>query len=210
MLKASLELEHPRELLERWYPNGRLGGLVVHGPVPGGLGNRCELVVRFRSSDRHLTVRGRLSWARHKGSKTLKESFGIDFISEDEAGRARLLLFAQQALPETAVRHEERLATHLVAKLKTQGREWRELVADLSMGGAFVASEQPLPRGTPVELRIRPPRALRSLRLVGQVVWTRVDTSPRGMGIAFDPFDASASERLRELLARLAAPAREA
>ncbi|MHB8879264.1 MAG: hypothetical protein ACYC8T_36670, partial [Myxococcaceae bacterium] len=65
LLKVSLQIAAPKDLLVRYYPNGKLGGLTVDGPLPGALGQRCALVVRAASpATRHFNVRGQRAGAR--------------------------------------------------------------------------------------------------------------------------------------------------
>src|SRR5689334_1957823 len=101
-LRVTLEVASPQELLERWYPNGKLGGLTLKGELPGPLGTRCDLVVRAAHPALaspggasppavHFKLRGQLAWARHKGSRGMQECFGVDFLADAAAGRERLL-----------------------------------------------------------------------------------------------------------------------
>src|SRR4051812_28898521 len=94
-LRVVLEVAFPADLVSRYYPNGKLGGLTVEGLAPSALGQMLELVVRIDRPPREFVAPGQLAWARHRGSRGLKESFGVDFLPGDEASQ-RLLLFARQ------------------------------------------------------------------------------------------------------------------
>src|SRR2546423_7508565 len=135
-LHVNLEVGKAKELLERFYPNGKLGGLMVDGALPGSLGARCELMIKVREpKSHHLNVKGQLAWARHKGSRALRECFGVDFIAEDEPGRTRLLAAAKDEVDPSALRFEERIATELPVRLFYDGKKRKETLCDLSQGG---------------------------------------------------------------------------
>ncbi len=96
-MKVTLGVAFPADVLHRYYPNGKLGGLTIEGPSPSALGQLIDLTVKIERPAREFTVRGQLAWARHKGSRNLKECFGVDFLAGDEGGQ-RLLAFARRDL----------------------------------------------------------------------------------------------------------------
>ncbi len=204
-LKLTLQLLRPKDLLERWYPNGRHGGIALEGPLPGALGERCELSVEFSEpAVRMFQLHGRLAWARHKGSQRLRESFGVDIVDEGGDGRERLLRYARDEFPLSATRFEERLSTNLPVRVLHEGRSMRESLMDLSQGGAFVRTATPLPVDTQLVCELRPPRSLRALRLEARVAWVRYSGENAGMGLEFRYADPRESKRVRALLDRLA------
>src|SRR4051812_49531367 len=77
LVRVVLEVAFPADILHRFFPNGKLGGLTIDGPAPSALGQLVELVVRVERPSREFNLRGQLAWARHKGSRNLKECFGI-------------------------------------------------------------------------------------------------------------------------------------
>ena len=82
---STLTVGDPKEVMERWYPNGTLGGLTLDGTPPGVLGTVCLLEVRTtQPAERHFNVQGQIAWIRHKGTKTLRECYGVDFLASDE------------------------------------------------------------------------------------------------------------------------------
>jgi uncharacterized protein (TIGR02266 family) len=99
---------------------------------------------------------------------------------------------------------QERLGVALPATLSHDGSEQRDELADLSVGGAFFRTAEPLPVGTRVELTFRPPRALTRLRLSAEVTWRRVEGDAPGMGLRFDFQDPKQVVRVATLVARLA------
>src|SRR5687767_12296811 len=120
-LKLTLQLVRPKDLLERWYPNGRHGGISLEGALPGELGQRCLLHIQIAEpAQRHFQLQGRLAWARHKGSLKLRESYGVDIVDDD--GRERLLKYARDEFPLSATRFEQRLSTNLPVRVLHGGK----------------------------------------------------------------------------------------
>ena len=84
------------------------------------------------------------------------------------------------------------------------------LIENISQGGLFVRTLEPLPLGTPLLLELARPPHRTPIRVKGRVV-SAVDTAEAkkrrttpGMGIRFDPLPDATSEQLLEMLARLA------
>jgi uncharacterized protein (TIGR02266 family) len=198
---TSLVVEHPRELVERYYPNGKLGGITFDGEPPGSLGSAVKVTVRVKMPAREFSFEGILAWARHRAARQ-PASYGVEFTPADVASRARLLAFARAEVSPEAMRNERRLHVEWPVRVVHQGKAWKERLADLSLGGAFVRTQSPLRPGELVELSLRPPSSLLRLRVRGYVVWERQDGNLKGMGIEFVA-DSATKGRLARLLARL-------
>lgn len=203
MLEATLHVSSPAELAERYYPNGRLGGLSFEGKPPGALGQRVQLRVEVKRPARVFVLGGQLAWARHKPAPGQPPSFGVDFVPEDDATRVRLLAFARDELSSDVIRAELRHQVELKVRLVHEGRERRELTADLSTGGAFIRTWNPLPVGSRLEVFLRPPLSLTALALKAHVAWVRLAGDHAGMGLEFEK-DAALKARLEKLVAKLA------
>lgn len=201
-LRVDLAVAFPVDILNRFYPNGKQGGLTLDGAVPSALGQLVDLCVKVERPAREFNLKGQLAWARHKGSRNLKECYGIDFLPHDEASQ-RLLAFARQDLDPDATRGTVRLSTDLKVRITHLGQTRREFLADLSQGGAFVRSGMPAEVGELLELHLRPPGALTSIVLNARVKWVRVTGTEPGMGLEFLDSDAKVLERLGKVLARL-------
>ncbi len=204
-LSATLEVETPSGILERLYPNGKLGGLAVDGRCPGALGQYCLVTVVVKRPARSVAVRGQLAWARHRGVKPgLEPCFGVDFVPEDDAARVRLLAFARNELEPHMLRIEARVQVQLPVRLLHGGAVRREHLADLSSGGAFVRTWDPLGLGEWVDLVLRPPFAFLSTTLRGRVAWVRKTGQAAGMGIEFVDEDGTQRPKVTKLLSKLA------
>lgn len=201
-----LSLRSGADLLQRVYPNGGAGGVVLDGLPPLGLelGAAVTLNIHLQlPAERSFRIRGQLAWVRHKASATLKEAFGVDFSEADAVACERLMRFAQEQLPPEASRHEPRFMIDLPVEVKVGDTAHAESLCDLSLGGAFIRSGVLPAVGTTVSLRFRPPLSLTSVELEGRVVWVRRGQEPKGIGVAFAYPDGAAQSRVAKLVERL-------
>lgn len=203
LVETELKVDSPADLAERYYPNGRLGGLSIEGKAPGALGQLVVMKVQVLRPARQFVLRGQLAWVRHKSAPNQPMGFGVDFVPEDDATRVRLLAFARQEVSSDAIRIERRQQVELNVKLLHEGKQRKELLADLSPGGAFVRTWNPLPVGAKVLLSMRLPLSLLALELKGHVAWVKLAGEHPGMGVEFDR-DESARTRIEKLLHKLA------
>jgi len=198
-VKLELTVGFPSDVLARYYPNGKLGGLTLDGKVPGALGQLVHLTVHVERPLRDFEVKGQLAWARHKGSLNLKACYGVDFIGDHD----RLLQFARAELDPSALRLGPRLATDLPVRITHGGYTRREFLVDLSDGGAFVRSPDPIPVGHEVELHLRPRGALMGFTLRGRVAWQRNTGQAPGFGVEFLDEGSGGRPKLEKLLLKL-------
>lgn len=203
LIETELKVASPAELADRYYPNGRLGGLSIEGKAPGALGQLVVMKVEVQRPARQFVVRGQLAWVRHKSAPNQPMGFGVDFIPEDDATRVRLLAFARQEVSSDAIRVERRQQVELGVKLVHEGKQRKETLADLSPGGAFVRTWNPLPVGAKVLLSMRLPLSLLALELKGHVAWVKLAGEHPGMGVEFEP-NPSARSKIEKLLLKLA------
>jgi uncharacterized protein (TIGR02266 family) len=201
VLPVTLEVAFPADILNRYYPNGKLGGLTLDGSAPGALGQLVALTVKVQRPERSLDVRGQLAWARHRGSKLLKECFGVDFIGDHE----RLLSFAKAELDAEALRGSPRVLADLPVRITHGGITRKEFLVDVSGGGAFVRSTLPVAMGDTLELHLRVPRSLTGVTVKGVVAWQRQTGDAPGFGVQFVEDDPKERARLDKLLSRLSA-----
>ncbi len=86
-------------------------------------------------------------------------------------------------LRRTDPRHDRRVPVELSAT----GRTRTATTKNLSLGGMFVETAEPVPARTPVALTFKIPTLPEPITVSGEVCWalTQPDSSGRGMGIRF-------------------------
>jgi len=144
-----------------------------------------------------------------------------DFMALDQRRRADGLSPADMArwsqLKDTLHRHFEpdveeqhaqsrdsvRVPLVLNVSFESRGEVRECLMTNLSAGGLFVATESPLPIGTPFNVRIRVERTGEEIEFPGEVVSVDVSANlaeeERGMGIRFVNLDEAQREQVAEL-----------
>ncbi|MFT3710481.1 MAG: PilZ domain-containing protein [Archangium sp.] len=185
-----LAVESPEALAALYYPNGRLGGLTVPGKPPGALAEHVQLRIEVGKPARQFVLKGQIAWVRHKAGPNQPTGFGVDFDPEDDATRVRLLAFARREVSSDATRIEARQQVELQVRLVHEGRQRKEWMADLSLGGAFVRTWNPLPIGAEVALFVRAGLSLTSLEIPAHVAWVRLAGEHPGMGLEFSTDEA--------------------
>lgn len=185
-----LAVESPEALAALYYPNGRLGGLTVPGKPPGALAEHVVLRIEVGKPSRQFVVKGQIAWVRHKAGPNQPTGYGVDFDPEDDATRVRLLAFARREVSSSATRIEARQQVELQVRLVHEGRQRKEWMADLSLGGAFVRTWNPLPIGAQVALFVRAGLSITSLEIPAHVAWVRLAGDHPGMGLEFSTDDA--------------------
>jgi uncharacterized protein (TIGR02266 family) len=104
-----------------------------------------------------------------------------------------------------------RAAPRINARLRVSyGFRNRQLLADytvnLSTGGLFLETEDPLPQGTPLELEFLLPEPERKIRCQGQVAWQNPpgkslkEDLPSGIGVQFTDLGLDDMDALREFV----------
>jgi type IV pilus assembly protein PilZ len=103
-------------------------------------------------------------------------------------------------------RHNTRhtLRTKMDYRAQSGGDFLFEYTTNISRGGIFIETRDPLPEGTIVEMKFQPPGAEAPIEVSGKVVWVNrwrdgEDNHNPGMGIQFEEL----AEDNRELLAQL-------
>lgn len=93
-------------------------------------------------------------------------------------------------------RHLRTRASNLVAHLRIGDRSVVAPVEDISMGGAFLRTGEPIAHGTLLAFDVARPGLKRPLRLMGLVV----DSRARGIGLRFNGLDPETTDRLGDLM----------
>ena len=78
---------------------------------------------------------------------------------------------------------------------------------NVSEGGIFVATDRPLPAGTPLRLKVTLPDG--AVDMTGRVAWARSaanEMGPAGMGVRFENLSPEQREKIAAVVAQQAAP----
>ena len=100
---------------------------------------------------------------------------------------------------------ENRLHTRLPlvvrAEIQIEGTQHNGHLTNLSLGGAFLATEKTVEIGTPVHVHVFLPWKLGEFEAEARIVWSSgkdgTETDPPGVGLKFTGLDSQAESRLR-------------
>ena len=109
-------------------------------------------------------------------------------------------------------RREERhpLRMRMDYRDATGGNFLYEYTQNISAGGIFIETREPLPVGTEVEMRFQPPGANEVIEVAGKVMWvnpyrTDSENNPNpGMGIQFEDLPEDLKEQLAAVVNAIA------
>ncbi len=94
-----------------------------------------------------------------------------------------------------------RLPLVVRAEIEIDGAQQNGYLTNLSLGGAFLATEKMLPIGTPMHLHVFLPWKLGEFEAEAKVVWSSgkdgTELDPPGVGLKFTGLDSQADRRLR-------------
>jgi hypothetical protein len=105
----------------------------------------------------------------------------------------------------TELREYPRLApTILRAEVRRRGKLQQGYLMNVSLGGAFLAVENPPPPDAAVEVRLLLPWGVGECRLKARSVWLQIDEGDKaiGAGISFVSVSKETKEKLKSYLER--------
>lgn len=106
--------------------------------------------------------------------------------------------------PEDSRRKDFRASVVLQLQYRNAGHLLVSYCTNLSRGGLFVQSAEPLPAGSPLTLTLQIPGEDEPMALDAVVRWSRAfdaDEGPAGMGVSFDDVDDLLGERIDQIVA---------
>jgi uncharacterized protein (TIGR02266 family) len=123
---------------------------------------------------------------------------GADDVIAKPISRIALIQAVNRMLRGHPLRGLARVALETDVQIVYDRRQQRGTARNVSRGGIFVESEDPVPRAEEVLLEFRLPEAQRSLAPTAQVVWHRPKANglPHGMGLQFLALDSAAAEAI--------------
>lgn len=109
----------------------------------------------------------------------------------------------QSLLATVERRAHFRFPTHLEVRFENGADLRTACLGNISEGGIFVATERPLPAGTPLRLFITAPEG--TVEMAGRVAWARPTSSRNGaagMGVRFEDLSLEQREQIADVVAR--------
>lgn len=179
------ELPDHRAFLSAYFHQGELGSVFVPGDSKVRAGEHVDLELRFVAEDRTVRLTGILRWKRSTPGPKLPAGVAIELMPNERHIRDTLIDFANGREVKWIERSSERLPVHMVIEYASSSVFLSDFTDDLSDGGAFIVTDELLPIGTELRLKLKPPGELFALRLKGKVAWQQLE-GRRGIGVTFE------------------------
>jgi uncharacterized protein (TIGR02266 family) len=193
-----VELADRRAFLGCFYHQGALGGVFVPGHLNLEAGTEVLLELVFVAEQRTMRSRGVVRWKRTRSAKNLDAGVGIEFLPHERRTRDLILDFANGRNIHVVQPRARRLPVRLTVQYATESIMLTDLTDDISEGGLFILSDELLPVGTRLNLKLKPPGQLFSIQVKGEVAW-RQGEGRRGFGVRFQ-FEGERTKRRIEAL----------
>lgn len=201
--KLVVKLTQPRQLLGIHFDHEPCGGIFVASPPDLTIGTLVDLEIDFMNDI--FRLRGRVVWRRlrHGQRKGLEEGVGVAFLPQQAEAVRRLMMYVSDTRERGALQASGRESRRIPIEIKIKYDSYftvaRDFAADLSLGGMRVLSDTPPLVGEPVVLYLRPPGAIRPMRLTGEVAWRRAE-GERCFGVRFTNLPEKTQKRLDQLV----------
>ncbi len=185
-----------------YFHQGPVGGLFIPGVLNLGPGTEVTMNLVFKSDDRTLQTRGIVRWTRTRPAKNLPAGTGIELLASERRTRDLLLDFAHGRLVTWVRARAQRWPIAMTVRYQTESVLLTDLTDDISVGGLFIHTDEPLAVGTKLRLKLKAPGQWFSLTIQGEVAWRQAE-GRRGIGVHFLPANPREQQRIDRLIARL-------
>jgi Tfp pilus assembly protein PilZ len=185
------------------FPNG---GLFFPTREHAQTGESVMVEVRFPELGDRMLLRCFVAWRRSARVRDgTPAGVGVELDGCERTKRDFLLRVARGEAPRPAIRSHRRLPVSLPARWHVvDARDHHDAtIADVSAGGAFLATHDACPTGTQIVVELVPPGGAAALDIEARVVWVRAEPGKEGIGVEFRCRDTGGLRRLKEMVRRL-------
>ncbi len=192
-----------REFLDSYQHDLSGGGIFcpTTTPLRAGVPVICELSIPALPNK--VLIRGAVrSWRPALPRLRVRAGAIVEFDPEEAEKKTFIVQTVSGERQPGPRRRHTRLPVELPVMWRTAGTAdfTPGGLSEISVGGALLRADQPLPLGTEVILEVMPPGAVSPIAISGKVTYHGPNAST---GIKFQYRDGGGSRRLRELIRRL-------
>lgn len=204
-------IKNVREFLAVYQPSGGNGGVFCPTRSKLQAGDPVSVKVRLGRRQPPMILFGKVAW-RRAGRHLLKirAGIGVEFLPSEKAKWDYLLELASPGTSVQSRRRHERVLVDLPITWRPVGstEPLQGKLRDIGRGGAFVLSPASVPDESQVVIELAPPGAQVPMAFIGRVAWRGKTGDENIFGIEWRARDAGGGRRIKELVRRLATPAR--
>ncbi len=192
--ELAVEFPDRKELVKNFLGETPFGGLAVNVEDPLEVGEVVQLHVLCHEDQCEEKPRGVVLWQRI--SKRQGTVAGIGFFASEVDKRERLLA-AKERIPSAVERKDARHPIILKVSYDSPRDFMEDYTKNISAGGIFVESKNPLEVGLELLVRLHPPGHPIPIDLPAKVTWIKPNS---GFGVRFLKTDRSERDRLHQLV----------
>ena len=179
------------------------GGLFCPTTKPLEEGQEVVIELSVPALPNKVLIRGTvLSWRPALPRLRVRAGAVVEFLPQEEPKRSFIVETLDGSRAPTARRRHTRLPVDLDVRYRNVDESGfiDTKCIEISIGGAMLATAEPLPIGSDIIVEIIPPGAVSPIAISGRVAYHGANG---GAGVKFQYRDSGGSRRLRELIRRL-------
>jgi Tfp pilus assembly protein PilZ len=179
------------------------GGLFCPTTTPLEEGESVVIELSVPALPNKVLIRGIVrSWRPALPRLRVRAGAVIEFLPDEEQKRSFVLETLGGTRGPSPRRRHTRLPVDVEVRYRTvNGTSFTDIrLTEISVGGAMLATPEPIPLDTDIILEITPPGAVSPIAISGKVAY---HSHGSGTGVKFVYRDAGGSRRLRELIRRM-------
>lgn len=169
-------------------------------------GTPALVLVRVGRRQPPVLLHGLVAWQRPgRHLEKIRAGIAVEFLPGERAKSDYLIDLAKAGGDAKSRRRHERLPIELPVSWRMPGVRdgMHGTLRDIGRGGAFLLTQDPIPRGREVVLEVSPPGAQVAMAFTARVCWAGELQGAAGFGIEWRARDAGGGRRIRELVRRL-------
>ncbi|MEO1481617.1 MAG: TIGR02266 family protein [Myxococcota bacterium] len=195
-----LRLPNRTAFLKLFFHEGQIGSIFVPGATEARPGDQVRLGVFFEEEQRTFRVRGSVRWKRLTKSKRLPVGMAVEVDRADSDALNLILEFAN-GREVSYTQRNPRVPAQIQIHYATGSVFLTDVTEDVSNGGVFLRTQEPLEVGDTLRLKLKLPGDFFSVRVGGEVAWVRQE--PPGAGIRFTFESDKAQSRVERIVQEL-------
>jgi type IV pilus assembly protein PilZ len=215
-VEATIEVKYKsvKDFLVEYSRNISRGGIFLTTPEPLAEGSKLRLVFYLPDSSKEINIIGKVihSLTREKGRLRGQEpGMGIEFIDFSPSNKREISQYIERLLSEKNIiierrRQELRFDARIKVGFKSDRAFLWEYSEDISKGGIFIKTSNPMPMNSKVQLKLSLPGRDREISVVGEVIYIVKEGKGRrgpGMGLQLIEFDKDGKKEMEKYIEEL-------
>lgn len=212
-VEATIEVRYKsiKDFLIEYTRNISRGGIFLATSEPLPEGSKIRLVFYLPDSSKEIRIIGEVIHAltKERGRQRGQEpGMGIEFIDFSPSSKREISRYIEGLLSEKDIiiekrRQEPRFDARIKVGFKSDRAFFWEYSEDISKGGIFIRTANPVPLNSKVQLKLSLPGKNREISVVGEVIYIVKEGEGKrgpGMGLQLIDFDEDGKKEIEEYI----------